>query len=60
MQSLIIGYGKMFDKSMWNVIMQCVRIKIKQGKVTYDFLKAGLVTNIALILVFAYNFFESA
>jgi hypothetical protein len=43
---------------MWDVCLKCVYNKYKYTSITYDFLKASLVTNIALILVFAYNYFN--
>lgn len=57
MQSLIVNLSKAFDKEMWMVSLQCVYQKLKETSITYDFLKANLLTNMALILVFAYSFF---
>lgn len=43
---------------MWNICLKTIYNKYKYTTITYDFLKANLITNIALILVFAYHYFN--
>lgn len=44
---------------MWVVSLECLYSKCNKDTV-YDFMKATIITNILLIIVYAYNFFDDS